>query len=360
MKIKTELLQNMLVKAIKGSSNNRMIPITSLIGIEAKNDILTLITTDGSNQLRIKQKIELNQEIMVSDEFYTIVNADIFSKLVAKTTKEFIELNNFENYLEIKGNGNYKLEIALNEEGKIIDFPSIDYIQEEPIKLSIDKLKNALLITKVSIAKTMEVPFITGYYIKNDIYTTDRQLITKVEDKFIENPMLLSSEVAELLQLLEGEEVLLYRNENRLLFKTDTLEIYGKELEGKEQYPIQAIENCINLQFENNIKVDKNELLNILDRMLLFVTEYDKNGVFLDFVEGNKLIITSRKSNASEEITVEGTIKSFNCLIDINMLKEELQTIKGEKVELWYGQNFSIKLVEDNTTIIISLLNKDD
>ncbi len=58
MQIKTELLQKMVAKAIQGSSFNKMKPLTSLIGIEVKGKDLTLTTTDGSNQLKIKQQID--------------------------------------------------------------------------------------------------------------------------------------------------------------------------------------------------------------------------------------------------------------------------------------------------------------
>jgi DNA polymerase III sliding clamp (beta) subunit (PCNA family) len=97
MRIKTEILQKMVSKAIQGSSNNKMIPLTSLIGIEFKEDILggkgslILTTTDGSNQFKVNHTVE------GTGEFYTIVNAETFSKLVGKTTKEFIELENKKN-----------------------------------------------------------------------------------------------------------------------------------------------------------------------------------------------------------------------------------------------------------------------
>lgn len=360
MKIKTELLQNMVAKAIKGSSDNKMIPITSLIGIEFKENILTLTTTDGSNTLKIKEKMEY--EIGIHN-FYTIVNAETFSKLVGKTTKEYIELTNNENYLEVKGNGIYKLEIPLNEEGEIIKFPEIKELNGIVTEISIEKLKNALTTTKVSVAKTMEIPFITGYYLGENIFTTDRQLITKINDKLIANPILISSEMAELLQLAEGDNIILYQEENKLLFRTDNIEIFGKELEGKESYPISAIETCLKNEYIGKIRVNKQELLNILDRMSLFVSDYDKNGVFLRFKDDG-LEIVSQKSNAIEILAIDRDIsqdfKPFECLIDIEMLKSEIETIKNEIVEIYYGHSFSIKLVEDNTIFIISLLNQEN
>lgn len=362
MKIKTELLQEMVTKAIKGASNNPMLPITTYIGITLKEEILTLMTTNGSNQLRIKNKIELDpiNGPVDKQEFYTIINADTFSKLIGKTTKEFIELENKENYLEIKGNGTYKLELPINEDGEIVKFPDYDFTDEiTGKKIDIQSLKTNLAIAKASIAKTMEVPCLTGFYISDEIITTDRQLVCNITDKLVDEPILVSAEMAELLQLLTGEIVNLYKDNNKLLFTTDNITIYGKELEGKDIYPVEPIKNLVKLDYTDNIKVNKQDLLNVLDRMSLFVTDYDKNGVFLT-IDPNGLAIQSQKSNATEYIDTGATEerKVFHCLVDIDMLKSQVEAVSTEMIEIYYGQDKSIKIVDENCVLIISLLEK--
>lgn len=363
MKIKTEILQKMVAKVINGASNNKMIPLTSLIGISVKKDlmtreksVLTLITTDGSNQLRV------NQEIDRADDFYTIVNADTFSKLVAKTTSEFIELENKENYLEFKGNGTNKFEITINEEGEMARFPDIKNIQGTELSLNLAKLQEAIRIAKASVAKTMEVPYLTGYYISNNMIATDRQMICILNTNLVDEPILISSEMAELLLLVDDSELLeLVKKDNDLIFYNQAFTIAGKELEGKENYPVQQIEGLLQTDYINSIKVNKQELLNVLDRMALFVTDYDKGGIFLEFTPDG-LNITSQKSNAREVIVFPGTeqIEVFNCLIDIDMLKSQVETISTDTVQIQYGQKTSIKIVDGNCTHIISLAEKSN
>ena len=364
MKIKTELLQEMVAKAIKGAGNNQMLPITSYMGILLQDKILTLMTTDGSNQLRIKNEIELDpmEGPTEQQKFYTIVNADTFSKLVGKTTKEFIELTNRENYLEVSGNGTYKLEIAVNEDGEIVKFPDYNFSATvEGKKISIEDLTNALITSKASVAKTMEVPCLTGVYLADDIISTDRQMVCTISNKLVDEPVLISSELAELIQLLTGETVELYKEDNKLLFTTDKVVIYGKELEGKDIYPVQPIIDLVKLEYNNTIKVNKQDLLNVLDRMSLFVTDYDKNGVFLKF--GPQFKITSQKSNAVEDIAYEADSKElteFECLVDIDMLRAQVESVSTELVELHYGQPKSLKIVDGNCTLVVSLLDKDN
>jgi DNA polymerase III sliding clamp (beta) subunit (PCNA family) len=362
MKIKTEILQEMVAKAIQGSSNNKLIPITSLIGIELKENILTLMTTDGSNQLRVIQNLE-NEIQDVCQEFYTIVNAETFAKLVGKTTKEYIELSNNENYLEVKGNGTYKLEIPVNEDGEMIRFPKGEQIEDTNAQqISIEKLKNILTSAKVSVAKTMEVPCLTGYYLSDKVvFATDRQVVCAFRDTLFDTPLLISDEMAELLQLLDGDYVTLYKQDNKLRFETNNVVISGKELEGKEIYPVQALENLISLEYGNTIKINKNDLIDVLDRMALFVNDnYDKNGVRLAFTK-EALLIKSQKSNAQELIDAEATSdEEFNCLIDITMLQAQIKTISTDTITICYGQDKSIKIIDGLATIIISLLDENN
>lgn len=363
--INTKILQDMVAKAIKGSSNNKMIPITSLIGIELKNQILTLMTTDGSNHLRVNQKIELDPLYGPGEQqtFYTVVNAEQFSKLVSKTTSENMSLTITDNYLEVKGNGTYKLEIAMDEDGNVIKFTNFNINSDKEQTISIELLKRILTSSKVSVAKTLEVPCLTGYYLADKAITTDREMMCCINKSLLVSPILISSEMAELLQLLDSENVKLSQEDNKLLFETDTMLIYGKQLEGLEMYPVQALNNLINLSYDNVIKVNKQDLLNVLDRMNIFVTDYDKNGVFLSFTEDG-LQLTSQKSNASEIIEMDRDANKdfvpFSCLIDITMLQSQVQINSSDVIEIHYGQEKSIKLVDTDTIMIICLLDKEN
>lgn len=355
MKINTKLLQDMVSKAIKGAGNNKLIPITSLIGIEILSGKLTLKTTDGSNHLYITETLEGD-----STNFYSIVNADMFAKLVSKTTSEFIELLNNESCLEFIGNGSYKLEIPVNADGDIIKFPQFN-IREDimPQQISITSLKNILTSAKVSVAKTMEVPCLTGYYISDKAVSTNREMICLIEDTISKESILISSPMAELLQLFEGTDLAFIKDENKLMFSTDKITVLGKELEGKDIYPVAAVENLAKSDYDNLIVVNKQDLLNVLDRMALFVTDYDKNGVYLNFAEKG-LEIRSQKSNAIEtiEFKSEKPAVEFNCLADIEMLKSQVGAIVGDIVNIYYGQPKSLKLKEGNTTMILSLMQK--
>lgn len=350
-----------------------------MIGIEVQKDLmkdasnLILTTTDGSNTFKV------NHEIEKTEEFYTIVNAETFSKLVGKTTKEFIELENKDNYLQIKANkGTYKLDISINEDGEVRRFPEIKNIQLESKTINVEILKNQLKTAKSSIAKTFDVPFLTGYYVANNTITTNTQLICSIENNNFDETLLISNEMAELIQLIDEPFAGLLKENNDIILYTDTITISGKELEGKELYPVAQITDLLQKNaYQNTIKVNKQEILSVLDRMQLFVNDkYDKNGVKLAFTK-EALLVKSQKSNAQELIDAECTSDSeFDILVDIEMLRNQIQTISTDIVEIQYGlppkiqivegqeievdQNKSIKIVDGNCTHIIALLNKTE
>lgn len=355
MKIKTNILQEMVAKAIKAVSNNKIIPLTCLMGIELDNNKLTLQTTDGNNVLKVCQPVES----LDTQNFYTIVNADTFSKLVSKTTSEYIILENNENYLEFRGNGNYKLEIALNSDGEIVKFPNYE-IKDESVKIiSAEKLKNTLTTAKVCIAQTMEVPCLTGYYIGDKVLSTNRDMVCYIDEKLIDTPILISSDTALLIQLISKSEIKLIINNNILSFITDDIVINCRELEGKDIYPLIPLENLVKLNYDMFVNVNKNELLNVLDRMSLFVTDYDKNGVYLKFTKDG-LEVRSQKSNAIEllDIKSDKPILEFECLADVEMLKSQIQTLASDIVSLYYGQSSSIEIKEGNIIMILSLIER--
>ena len=355
MKISTKLLQEMVSKSIKGAGNNNLIPITSLLVIEVLANKLTLKTTDGSNYLYVKELLEGEYE-----DFYSIVNADKFAKLISKTTSEYIEILNENSYLSINGNGKYKLEIAVNSDKEIVKFPTFDIKDiPAPKQLDANQLKNLLKSAKVAVAETMEIPCLTGYYVSDKVVTTNREMVCLIEDNLTTESILISSSMAELLQLLDGNDVSLIKDDNKLLFETNKISIYGKELEGKELYPVTPVENLAKSTYDNSVIVNKNDLLNVLDRMELFVTDNEKNGVYLRFTNEG-LEIQSQKSNAIELLSVEGQtqITDFQCLADIKMLKSQVQAVIGNTVEICYGQSTSIKIKEGNTTMILSLIDK--
>lgn len=356
MKIKTMKLQEMVSKVILGASNDKLIPMTQLIQIEVKDNTLELTTTDATNFIKVKEN---NIEI---DDFYVVVSADTFAKLIMKMTKEEVELTLTDNALIVKGNGEYKLEIQLDEDGNLIKFPDMFHKHElcEENKQTIKKetITKILDTNKAALAVTMEIPCYTGYYFGKDVISTDTFKICALDTHIFNEPVLISSSVMELVKVFDSEVVDVYMLENGIMiWKTDNIEIYSQQLDGIDNYAVDAISSLLDSDMENMCVLNKNSLLNMLDRLSLFVSPYDQNNVKLTFTD-NGIICTSKQSNGSELIQYndkDTEHRPFECNIDIVMLSTQIKAIPTETFELWYGLDNAIKVVSDDITQIISL-----
>ena len=358
--IKTEKLKEMVSRAVKGVGNNKLIPLTSLMAIEVKDNKLTLITTDATNYLYIIE------DKVVADDFYVVVDANTFSKLISKMTCENVtlEVKSGVNVLEVKGNGNYKIELPLDENGEPIKYP--DPADKIDLSNSIEKTINRSTIQviletiKPALATTFENPCYTGYYMGQQVVATDTYKIASMDVKLFERAKLISPELLDLLSVMTEEKITVYVSDNDIVYSTHDCIVCGKFMEGIEDYAIDAIMGLVDTEFESFCSVPKSALLQLLDRLALFVGTYDKNAVYLTFTQ-NGLQVSSKAANGVELINyvASDNFKDFTCAIDIQMLTQEVKAISNDVIELYYGEDNAIKMTDGNITIIVALLEDD-
>ena len=96
-------------------------------------------------------------------------------------------------------------------------------------------------------------------------------------------PMLISPQMMYLLTLNNEENIKFGVDGDNLVFSTSNIEIRGPKLSGIEDYPIDAINEYLNVNFESKCKISKQLLLDVLDRLSLFISQYDNNGAYFTF-----------------------------------------------------------------------------
>lgn len=352
LKLKTKTLQEMTQKAMKGASHSKVLPLTSMLAIELKENVLTLTTTDFSNYLEIKQdKVE-------GADFYVVVQADIFSKLIGKLSTEEVTLTVEGNVLTVKSNGTYKLELPVDEDGSLVQFPEYRKTLDTPytfIKLA--TLKSILTTNKASVAQDLTVPALTGYYIdEKGVLTSDSFVACHNKVTGLNQAFMLPSQVVELFNVLDQEDVSIGVGETDVILDTPNATIYGKLLMEKDNFPVDAINDYLTTTFESKCKLPKDALLSILDRMILFVNTYDKNEVYLTF-NNEGITIESKKGTGNETIKYSESVnfKPFTCCIDIEILKAQIQAQQTDVIDLYYGNSSAIKLASGAIVQLVSL-----
>lgn len=360
LSINTPKLQEMVGRSIKGASNNKLIPLTSLMAIELKSNTLTLITTDATNYLYIAE------DKVAGDDFYAVVDANTFFKLISKMTCENItlEINKGLSALEVKGNGDYKIELPLDEDGQPIKYP--DPVSDIDLSAGVETVINKSTIQvvletiKPALAVTLENPQYTGYYVGNQIVATDTYKIASMDVKLFDEAELLGPELFDLLAVMNDEKITTYITGNDIVFSTSDCTVYGKFMEGIEDYAIDAILGLVNTEFDSFCSVPKGELLQLLDRLSLFVGPYDKNSIDLTFTKTG-LQVSSKAANGIEIINyvASDNFKDFTAPIDIQMFMQEVKAIQNDVIEIYYGEDNAIKMTDGNITIIVALLEDE-
>lgn len=357
--IKTEKLKDMVARAVKGVGNNKLIPLTSLMAIELKNNTLTFITTDATNYLYIIE------DKMVGEDFYVVVDANVFSKLISKMTCENVTLEAKDTWLEVRGNGTYKIELPLDENGEYIKYPDplakLDLNDAEEMTINRTTIQVILETIKSALATTLENPCYTGYYVGKSVVATDTYKIASMDVKLFDNARLISAELMDLLAVMQAEKILVDITGDDIVFSTPDCTIVGKVMEGLEDFAIDPIMDLVNTEFDSVCSVPKSALLQLLDRLSLFVGPYDKNAVYLTFTDKG-LQVSSKATNGIEIINYVSSdnFKDFTCEVDIQMLTQEVKAVSNDVIEMYYGEDNAIKMTDGNITIVVALLEDDN
>lgn len=358
LKVKTEVFRSLITKASKASTNNKMIPLTGLMNIELKDGVLNITTSDAVNFFTLKEAD------IDGDNFSVVVLVDLFSKLVSKTTSEYITLDYVDGKLSFIGNGTYAIDLPLDEEGRPITYPNYDtsFANSQSGTIKLATIKSIILANKPALAVSMEVPYLTGYYCTKDkVVSADsfNICINKVET-FPED-VLISPIVFDLLSLSESEDISYEFTETAIIFKTAKMTLCTKNMKGKEDYPIDAVTGYIDNEFPSKCTLPKTALINVLDRLSLFISNFDVNGVYLNFTnEGVK--ISSVNGSGYELIPYQGSenFAPYSCKVVVDATKKQIAARNGESINICYGIDGALKFVDNNVIQIIALMEDDE
>lgn len=355
MKIKTARLQEMMSKAMKGVGNNKLLPLTSLIAIKVEDGTLSIISTDATNYLYVSEKVE-------SEDFYVCVQAEQISKLIARMTSDEISLEIKDNSLEVKGNGTYSIALPLDEDGSIVNYPNPykDFSGEKIGVISNANIKTILNTLKPALAVTMDYPQYTNYFVGDCVIATDTQKINAISTAILEAAKLITSEMMNLLDVMTDDNIDIFAYGNIIVCKSSNAIVYGTSTFDIEDFNVAAIKNLINQEFPSKCVIQKTNLLQLLDRISLFVDTFDDGAIVLTFTKDG-LLVESKQSSGSELIPYVSceNFNEFIASVDVFTLQTQIKAQPSDTIEMWFGEQNALKVVNDNITSIIALLETE-
>jgi DNA polymerase III sliding clamp (beta) subunit (PCNA family) len=353
MKINTNKLRNMLGHITKIKANP-LLEISNYIQLVCDKDgSMRINATDGDNHITVFEDGEYDESI----DF--IVKTDQFVSLINKTTTENVTLTAKENYLEVKGNGTYKVELV---QGEI--YP--DHKIETNGALKIDdcvayNLKHGLNVGKNVKSQTAADGCLFGYLFRNNhIITADAIKVNASDFDCQGLEVLIPPSLANLVQTLSSEKVNIIHdvNNNSIMFKSKNIVISGTLMEGVEEYP-ESILPMIEETQPSLCVVDTQEFLKALNRIGLFIDIYDMNTLQIAFV--GDLITLQTVGGSVESITTKDSPRHEDIVYEVNIkyLQDLVSSVDSPTIDIEYGNPDLIKIVSDKDQMLLSTLDNE-
>ena len=361
MIIRTELLQDSCAKILSAVDSNVLSAVTETLEISASDGVFTMAVTNREYFVEIKMDIE------VAETFHATVNANLFLKLIAKVTSETIELNTNGNSLHIKCNGDYKIPLIYDGEA-LMELPRIS-IEEVNETIDVDSsiLRSLVNYNSKELGKgTISKPIQRLYYVDKEgaITFTTGACVNKF-DIPMTSKLLLNDKLVKLFKLFKDTKVKMTVGHNKI--NNDTfatvvsLEAPGVYITAAlscddsmfVSYPVDPVRGRANSVYPYAVAVNKDTLLQTIDRLMLFnqtssKADFSQAIVKLEF-GSDAVVVSDRMGINKEEIpyskSIEG-IDTYSALIDSGDLIKTLASCVNQFVNIAFGNSQAFVLSE--------------
>ena len=351
MRIGTKELQDML-GCLSKVRPNATLEITNYVELHFTKDRLILNATDGNNFISAYRNIENEEELSI------IVKTDQFTKLVGRTTTDYIDITPHKDYISIKGNGTYKMEILQDEE-----YPKSPIYLETAVTAKdcwTHLLQHGINVGKNIKSVTAADGVLFGYLLRDGKIVTGDSTKIAVSDFECEGlELLIPPVLATLISSVKSEKCDIFVDSNNmLLLRGKGIDVSGQLMEGVEEYP--NVIPIIETQQPSTCKVGTQELSKALDRIGLFVSTYDMNLISVGFSDGAIILENSTKSYETIEVTDQHNHADKVYDININLLKDVIAVIDSPTIEIGYGEDDILKITTDEEVMMLATTGEEE
>ncbi|HDR4511263.1 DNA polymerase III subunit beta [Bacillus cereus] len=349
-----------LSEVSKAISTKAIIPILSGIKITADQSGITLIASNSNIFIEkfIPSSMDDEQITTTLQAGTIVVPAKYFIEIIKKMPSDIVIKSKNEQTITIQSE-----EITLNLNGfPANEFPNVPQIDgHTEIQIETKQLIDAFKQTVFAVAKNESRPVLTGVHIELDhnkliCAATDSHRLaireTLISTNVKANCIVPSATINELLKLMNSnlEFVSIYLSESHIIFTFGTTTLYSRLIEGK--YP--NISSLIPNEFQTVINIDRQRMLQGVDRSSLLASEWANNNVNLEIVNESTIQISSNASqigkiSETQQIDVIQGEKQFNISFDGRFMLDALRAIKEETVTLSFSGSMRPILVEAGT-----------
>ena len=350
MIIKTKEFQDSCKKILEAVDTTSKQMFDETLELKTQNKKLHLNVTNGEYYVTVIFKDVIEEDLHVT------VNAKTFLTLISKITTEDLELKVLSNSLNVVANGSYKLPLIYNssDEMYVPKVISIDNVMTEMTTEGNTLLSilnyNSKELNKGAITRAVQKMF----YVDQDgciTFTTGACVNKFTLDKPIK--MLLNSKLVRLFKLFERDESVKitfgYDEENgvvqsKVRFESDEV-IITSLLSSDEtllnSVPVTAIRKRAYEEYTYNVEIEKNSLLEVLDRLSVFSSDSDNLKLELT---PTKLVIKNVKEDSVEYLDYKANVptESYELFINLKDFKMTVENCNEQFFTMSYGNKQAI------------------
>lgn len=365
--IRIEEIQQACGKILAAVDSNSLSVLTETLQIKTENKKMYISVTN--REYLAKVKIDIPEDV----EFLATVNANLFLKLVSQITTDTIELSVVDSTLILKGNGVYKLPLIFDGE-KLLELPEIE-INNPTVEFDVDSGALLSLIQYNSKELTKGQP---SHPMQKMYYVDEKGAITFifgacVNSFTLEKPvkMLLNDRLVKLFKLFKGEKVHFTMGmdaltddiiQTKVRFETPEVtitSILSCDDTMLKTFPVDSIRGRANATYPHSVKVNKDQFLQTINRLLLFSSANSAKDIIkpiseFKFEKDHVVVFDTRGENKEEVWYSNSTIEeSYDTYLDLNDLKVTLETCVDPYVTLEFGDTQAIVVTHGNIKNVI-------
>lgn len=363
MIIRSEDFRDVCSKILTAVDSNSLSTLTETVELKTEDSLLYISVTNKEYFARVK--LDLGSP----EVFHATVNANLFLKLVSQITTDTIELAIRDNYMILKANGTYKLPLIFNDD-KLIELPEItinnitnEFTIDSNILLSILQYNSKELVKGV-----VSKPVQKLYYVDEHgaiTFTTG----ACVNSFMLSQPvkLLLNNRVVKLFKLFKGEQVKFTLGydpitndiiQTKVRFESNDISItaiLSCDDTLLRSVPVDAIRNRANTEYPYSITLNKDALLQSINRLTLFTPKDTVNSYSrFEFKKDSVIIYDVKQDNKEELYYTSNTIDDeYSAILDFIDLKTTLETCTEPYLTIHFGNHQAIVLSRGNIKNVI-------
>ena len=335
---------------------------TETLELKSDNDILSLNVTN--REYYVTATFKLPQ----AENFHASVNASLFLNLISKLTTDTITITKESNSIKIESNGNYKLPIIYNN-NKMLELPKIE-IENVTNEMTINSniLNSILSYNSKELLRGTAVKPVQKYYYIDEFGAITFTSGACVNNFHLEKPikLLLDQKVVGLFKLFKEDTAVSFKMgqdaltedliQTKVEFKADNIILTAKlrDVGLLSSVPVSAIRGMAGKTYTHSIVLNKNNVLQALQRLLLF-NDKDTIGAFTFSNDSMTIFDKTRENKETIKFENESQTLSSEYTMGINLsnFKLVLDGVDDEYITVNFGDHKAVVVKKANISDII-------